>query len=85
MKNMNIIPVESKTHNPVLIRMNCLALACLDDVHANKISLAIEYEKWVYSGKAQNYANVAIGDSAYSDLKKSGVFDSTQVPIKSSE
>jgi|GEM_PF-5930012 hypothetical protein len=85
MQSINIIFVGSKTQNPVLIRMNCLAHACLDERYSNKISLAIEYEKWVYSGEATNYANVAIGNSAYSSLKKSGVFDPTQIPITGAE
>lgn len=38
MIGINIIQVESKTQNPVLIRMNCLALACLDGRVGNDIS-----------------------------------------------
>jgi hypothetical protein len=81
MSGVNIIPVESKTQNPILIRMNCLALACMDGRVENKISLAKDYEDWVFSGEAPIYANVAISKSALSDLQKSGEVDETQVAI----
>jgi len=79
MKSISIIPVESQTQNPVLIRMNCLAIACLDERYADKIPLAAYYEEWVLSGKAKEYGKVVISDSSFADLKKSGVIDETQV------
>ena len=51
MKNINIIPCESQLINPVLIRMNCLALAVSDETHASPLITAQLYYDWVIKGE----------------------------------
>ena len=73
MRTISIIPVESPTQNPVLIRMNCLALACLDGRIGDKISLAEDYEYWIFFGK-KRYIEAKVAESPHgkSEIEKSG-------------
>lgn len=82
MKNITLLPTDRDTLNPVLVRLNCLALACLEEKYDSKIYLAKKYEQWVFSGVENPImAKVVISDSAYENLKKSGVIDQTQVKM----
>jgi hypothetical protein len=49
-RQINIIPCDEKGVSLELIRLNCLALACLESKQHNKADLAYVYYIWVMEG-----------------------------------
>lgn len=52
--SINLISPERMVLNPKIVRLNCLAMALLNEEMFDKISLAQDYEYWVHSGRRRS-------------------------------
>ena len=60
----SMVSCDNLVFNPKMVRMNCLALACINEQAYDKIAIAESYNHWVLTGeRMETKLKLEISDS----------------------